>query len=101
MKRKRKNATAIVKICISNGGQPRYAGPINELPVGEGVLIAKSIEFYDDPEPCFIHRSAVQARLYAELQQWLESLYGAMDEYSVDISDMPPNIVDYFFNCTL
>ena len=98
IRRKKKGAAAQASIRISNAGQTYYAGPICELPVAERVLIAKSIEFYADPEPCFIHRSAVQARLYAELSQWLEEAYGAMDEYSTELSEIPLHIINYFFN---
>ncbi len=44
------------------------------LPIKEQVLINKSIEFFGDPEPCFIHRSAVLKRLLAEIENYLNSL---------------------------
>lgn len=35
--------------------------------VPESVMIEKSVEFFGDPEPCMIHRSAVQSRLFSEI----------------------------------
>ena len=35
------------------------------------MLIEKSIYFFDDPEPCFIHRDAVRVRLTEELHKEL------------------------------
>jgi hypothetical protein len=42
-----------------------------DLPVNEDVVIQKSIEFFNDPEPCYIHRGAVLNRLYAEIEHRL------------------------------
>ena len=44
-----------------------YDGLWDNLPITEEVIIEKSIEFFNDPEPCAIHRGAVQIRLLAEL----------------------------------
>lgn len=46
-----------------------YQGLWNDLPLAEEVIIAKSIEFFDDANPCFIHRDAVRVRLLAELEK--------------------------------
>ena len=43
-----------------------YDGLWDNLPITEEVIIEKSIEFFNDPEPCAIHRGAVQFRLLAE-----------------------------------
>lgn len=50
-----------------------YEGFWDELPLAEKVIIEKSIEFFDDREPCVIHRTAVHVRLMAELEQLLSS----------------------------
>lgn len=41
---------------------------VRDLPLKEDVVIAKSIEFFCDAEPCYIHRGAVMTRLYAEIE---------------------------------
>lgn len=44
------------------------------LPLKEKIIIQKSREFFDDPDPCYIHRSAVMNRLYFELEKAAEGL---------------------------
>lgn len=50
-----------------------YDGKWDELPFDEKIIIEYSIKFYDDPDPCYIHRSAVRIRLLAELEESYES----------------------------
>lgn len=45
----------------------------DHLPIKEKVILEKSVEFFNDPEPCFIHRSAVTARLLSEISEYLDS----------------------------
>jgi hypothetical protein len=42
------------------------------LPLKEECIIGKSIEFFADPSPCMIHRSAVMKRLYMEFLGYME-----------------------------
>ncbi|WFR58618.1 hypothetical protein QA584_05965 [Anaerocolumna sp. AGMB13025] len=63
-----------------------YQGRWDDLPLSENIIIEKSIDFFNDPEPCYIHRDAVRVRLLAELEaglnrnflsvppQWLDTL---------------------------
>lgn len=44
---------------------------LTSLPIREQIIIGKSIEFFSDPEPCFIHRSAVMKRLLTEIDDYL------------------------------
>lgn len=59
---------------------------LTSLPIKEQVIIGKSIEFFSDPEPCFIHRSAVMKRLITEIDDYL---YGVAKEgiYEIKWSD--------------
>lgn len=41
---------------------------LTDLSVPEGIVIEKSIEFFRDPVPCMIHRSAVLSRLMMEIE---------------------------------
>lgn len=50
-----------------------YEGLWNDLPLTEKVILEKSIEFFNDKEPCAIHRGAVHMRLLAELEQLFSS----------------------------
>lgn len=44
-----------------------YEGLLKDIPLKESVILEKSIQFFNDPEPCHIHRSAVRVRLTEEL----------------------------------
>jgi hypothetical protein len=52
---------------LDGEGAPIFDGPLPGLRFPEKLIIGKSIEFFRDPEPCFIHRSAVVSRLVAEI----------------------------------
>ena len=41
-----------------------YEGYWTELPLAEEIILEKSIEFFNDKEPCAIHRGAVHLRLW-------------------------------------
>lgn len=49
-----------------------FGGGITSLPLQEEFVIKKSLEFFNDESPCFIHRSAVMKRVYVELEEYLE-----------------------------
>lgn len=42
------------------------------LPLKEKVIIDKSILYYNDPAPCFIHRSSIVKKLLYRFQDYLE-----------------------------
>jgi hypothetical protein len=44
-----------------------YQGLLKDIPLKESVIIEKSILFFNDPEPCDIHRTAVRLRITEEL----------------------------------
>ena len=44
-----------------------YQGRWDDLPLSENIIIEKSIDFFNDPEPCDIHRTAVRLRITEEL----------------------------------
>lgn len=46
-----------------------YDGALTALTVPEPLIIELSIEFFDDPEPCQIHRGAVLRRVFMELME--------------------------------
>ena len=56
---------------IDSGGKVILEKKLTSLPLREAIVIAKSIEFFNDPEPCMIHRSAVMKRLYIEINDFL------------------------------
>lgn len=48
-----------------------YHGKWNDLPIGEETMLRKSREFFDDPEPCYIHRAGVRLKLLTEIGELL------------------------------
>lgn len=44
-----------------------YEGLLKDIPIKDSVIIEKSIRFFNDPEPCNIHRTAVRLRITEEL----------------------------------
>ena len=54
-------------------GVKLYSGLLKDIPLKEAVILEKSMEFFNDPEPCHIHRGAVRVRLTAEIQQEMEN----------------------------
>jgi hypothetical protein len=70
-KPKKENRFFAIRL-LGGGGGVLFDGPLNELRFSEKLVIAKSFFFINDPEPCFIHRSAVAARLFGELNLLLE-----------------------------
>jgi len=64
------------------------------LPLNDAAVINKSIEFFNDPEPCMIHRSAVMKRLFAELESYFEDMI-QKDIVEIDVSSLPSCLKDY------
>ena len=58
-----------------------FAGDLMDLPLKDEWIIKKSIEFFNDPEPCFIHRSAVTIRLLNEIWDSAVTRGGTESEY--------------------
>lgn len=63
-----------MKICVLDCNKKAiFEKRVIDIPLKEEIVITKSIEWFNDPEPCMIHRSAVMKRLYFELLEYLES----------------------------
>jgi hypothetical protein len=74
-------------------GKVLYEGPLNGLSFPEKLIIAKSIYFFNDEEPCFIHRGAVAARLFEELNRLLEQK-GKMN--AAELRESSPGYLDEY-----
>jgi hypothetical protein len=84
LKKKRKVAlhTSFPDVLVLDGqGALVFDGSLQDLRFPEKLIMGKSMEFFRDPEPCFIHRSAVVSRLVAEL----DLLLGEQSELSVEV----------------
>lgn len=47
------------------------SGELSDIEFTHELVVQKSIEFFDDPEPCYIHQGAVICRLQAEIDEML------------------------------
>ena len=65
------------------------------IPIKEEVLLAKCLEFFNDPAPCFIHRSAMTMRLLYEIEDYFKiqpkNVFTAMEEFCnvLEYIDLP------------
>ena len=75
-KKKQPVKPAIPQVCVRTNNAVLYEGPLKDLPIKEEVIIEKSIFYFDDPEPCYIHRNAVKVRLSEELHRELQQSDG-------------------------
>lgn len=50
-----------------NDGACNRSYDLGDIPIKEEVIIQKSIDFFSDPDPCYIHRGAVVVRLNEEV----------------------------------
>ena len=69
------------------GDKVIFDAPLLDFPVDNSFVIEKSIEYFNDPEPCFIHRSAVVTRLVYELDDFITQNGGEIDINSVFLPD--------------
>ena len=66
---RKKNARRKVSmlILLDAAGSEISACPVSEYELPEEVVLALSTEYFNDPEPCEIHRGAVHRRAMMEL----------------------------------
>lgn|GEM_PF-692818 len=64
------------------------------LPLRDEAIISKSIEFFNDPEPCMIHRSAVMKRLFAEIESYFEDMI-QKDVLEINMLNIPSCLKEY------
>ena len=57
---------------IDNDNCILYEGNLYRLPVAESIIIEKSIEYFNDSEPCFLHKSAVTKKIYYEIEDFFQ-----------------------------
>ena len=68
-------------------GKLLAAAPLHFFVPPENVILDLSMEFFQDPQPCMIHRSAVLCRIYVELEEELEKRNG-----SLRLEEMSPSV---------
>ncbi len=81
------------RVTLTRGGRTIYDGEVYDIPLRDDVVIAKSIEFFDDPTPCYIHKGAVMARLYGEIALALPE--GGNAASALEFDALPAHIQAY------
>lgn len=62
----------IVRLTVFCEDHILYQGPVSEVPLRESKVLEVSTRFFNDPNPCYIHRGAVRVRLTAELEEMMK-----------------------------
>ncbi len=60
-----------------------YEGRISDIPIKEKYIIAKSVELFDDDDPCIIHQSYV----IKEFVDQLLSIFKCVKKTKIDVKD--------------
>lgn len=56
---------------IDRNGRIELQCKLNSLPLKEEKIIEKSMELFNDPEPCIIHKSYAIRKLLLEIDEYL------------------------------
>lgn len=80
-----------ITIWYESGNKSKICG-LGEIPIKEETIIAKSIAFFNDPSPCYIHRGAVVIRLNEEV---LASLKGMEEAHQIEVSHLEKEVLEY------
>ena len=64
--------------------------PLYECPLKDDGVVALSIEFFDDPHPCEIHRGAVRWRVMDDLRDRSDGSWIDIDSLSEEIRLVMP-----------
>lgn len=68
-----------LKIELWGDGKLLYRGNTEELPLNREAILKKSEEFFSDPNPCYIHETAVRIRLTGEIEERLKEGEDALE----------------------
>lgn len=75
-------------------GHPPQRRAVTSLPLRDASVLRLSVAFFNDPEPCMIHRSAVMNRMYMELTEHLQQLlHGGVTRLKA--ADLPEPLAGY------
>ncbi|HEX2926451.1 MAG TPA: hypothetical protein VHP38_09390 [Ruminiclostridium sp.] len=75
---------------FDNEGGVKLECNFNSLPLKEEKIIEKSIELFNDREPCIIHRSFVMKKLLLEIDDCLQLFSNETGQISLE--SIPQNI---------
>ena len=88
-KRGEKTKNLPVLRLYAEDGHLLYDDRLDAFPFPEAVMLEGCEEFFDDPNPCEIHRRALQLRLCAEIESMLPVIR------RVSRAELPPAMLLY------
>lgn len=68
-RKKKSRRQGVMLILLDSSLREISACPIREYVLPEKVVLALSVEYFNDPNPCEIHRGAVHNRVMMELME--------------------------------
>lgn len=74
-----------------SGGKVIFHGMLAALPLKEERIISKSIEMFNDSDPCIIHKTYVMKKIMLEIDDYLNSLLEE-EKLQVDWKYVPQSI---------
>ena len=66
-RKKKSRGRCVMLILFDDTSREIFTCPINEYVLPDEVVLALSVEYFNDPDPCEIHRGAVHNRVMMEL----------------------------------
>ncbi len=85
MMHNKKKGTEDRNVSVMAGPVTIYSGKWQDVPIGEDLMLEKSMEYFQDPEPCYIHRAGVRQRLLGETGSELTSPDPALKQQGIDM----------------
>ncbi|WP_024831735.1 hypothetical protein [Ruminiclostridium josui] len=78
-------------IFIDKKGCTNNEYKLNSLPFKEEIIIKKSIELFNDREPCIIHRTYVMKKLMLEINEYFNEVLPD-GKGQIELEEIPKNI---------
>ncbi len=78
-------------IFIDKKGSTNCECKLNSLPFKDEIIIEKSIELFNDREPCIIHRTYVIKKLMLEVSEYLDEVLPD-GKGQITLEEVPVNI---------
>ncbi len=76
---------------IDRKGSINHECKLNSLPFKDEIIIGKSIELFNDREPCIIHRTYVMKKLMMEINEYFNEVL-PIGKGQIALEEVPNNI---------
>ncbi len=88
---KSKKSEEVVLQFNGENGEKIVKCKLFSIPLREDAVLQACIEFFADPEPCMLHRSAAMSRMYMELQEYFLKVWNEGND-CCSFSDIPEKL---------